>query len=154
MLHFLDYLRNTCDDFVDCSPVPPFLHPFSTLPALLSSLPLKKREKSNFKKRGRGRLQRGLRVKVQIKNEVSRKKTMQIILHVQYLVKGVGINQDESTPRLNYTNNRFYWHLGLQRRENWGRDRWRRWKIKTKSFFLTLSEMNSGVIFFSFFCTL
>lgn len=63
-------------------------------------------------------MQRGLRVKVQIKNEVSRKKTMQIILHVQYLVKGVGINQDESTPRLNYTNNRFYWHLGLQRREN------------------------------------
>lgn len=131
--HFLDYLRSTCND---CIPVPPFVDLFSTLPTLLSSLPLKKREKSNFKKRGRGRLQRGLRVKVQIQNELLRKK-----LCKKYFMFSILCGHQSGwnfAPCLNYTNiNRLYWHLGVQRRENWGRDRWCGWKIKTKSFFLT-----------------
>lgn len=43
-------------------------------------------------------MQRGRHVKVQIQNEVLRKKTMQQYFMFQYLVKCVGINPDEVRP--------------------------------------------------------
>lgn len=138
-------------------PCPSLSPSFSTLSTLLSSLPLKKREtkkKTSLQGRREGTIPAWSSCKGANKKEALREKLCKETFRVGYLVKSWASIRTKAGPlsKLHRLTDSF-WHSGVQRRENWGRDRRWGWKIKTKSFFL--SERNElWNHFFSFFCTL
>lgn len=144
----LDCLRNTCDDdskrlsklkhefaIGGCSPVPPFLHPFFNSSLFTSS---EEKGKKSLQGRREGKIPvwyscKGAKTKWGVEE-----KTMQKISRVQYLENVWASIRIKYAPCLNYAKiNRFFWHSGVHRKKNRGRDRGWGWKIKTKSFFLT-----------------